>query len=77
MIRTQIYLTPDIMNSLSELKKHYKKSKSELIRMALSNFIKNTKSISKKDYLKAGKGIWKDHTSLSDFQDLRVQWDRH
>jgi metal-responsive CopG/Arc/MetJ family transcriptional regulator len=78
MKRTQIYLTDTEYKSLHSLVYETGKSQSELIRLAIDQFIasKRTCLQDKLKALRAVKGMWQNRTDLPDFAALRGEFDR-
>ena len=76
MIRTQIYLTESERAALGVLAATTGKAQSELIREAVDNLIEQSSEARRETVLQEAAGLWKDRKDLSDFEDLRRQWDR-
>ncbi len=75
MTRTQIYLNDKQKKGIQLLMPKFKKSQSELIRIAIDKLIEDN-NIKNKDFiLKNVFGIWKNNDT--DFEALRRDWDRY
>lgn len=75
MQRTQIYLTPDEAEGVSQVAASTDRKPSEVIRDAIDQYLLRFSSTDKLGRLRAASGIWKDRTNL-DLQPLRQQFDR-
>ena len=76
MIRTQINLTESSQKVLKGLSKQLGKSQSEMIRLAIEQFIDTTQVNTRLKRLRAAQGMWKDRTDLPDWTTLRQSLDR-
>lgn len=78
MHRTQIYLTEIERQNLNQLTRRTGKSKSELIREAIDQFVesKRYKKENKLEALRSVRGLWEKRTDLPDFIALRKEFDR-
>ena len=74
MVRTQIYITQKEQAALSTLAQQRKKTKSELIRLAIDEYIDRSDSSKNLSKLRQAKGIWKDLEI--DLRSLRSEWGR-
>ena len=75
MIRTQIYLTEEEHAGICSLAKSMKKRQSELIRLAIDEYLVRKKPDDKLAKIRKAKGIWKDREDL-DLSELREEFDR-
>jgi len=75
MIRTQIYLTPKEHEGIKALAQETNKRQSELIRLAIDEFLVRKKPEDRLSKIRQAKGMWKDHQEL-DLADLRTEFDR-
>ena len=76
MLRTQIYLTRDEKESLSDLSSTTGKKQSQLIREAVDQYIVESDKINKLDVIERAAGLWADRDDLPDFDKIRRSWDR-
>lgn len=78
MIRSQIYLTATERKELHVLAQDTGKSQSELIRLAIDQFIvqQHQHKGSRLAAIQAVKGLWKDRKDLPNFSSLRQELDR-
>ncbi|OGT43572.1 MAG: CopG family transcriptional regulator [Gammaproteobacteria bacterium RIFCSPHIGHO2_12_FULL_37_34] len=78
MIRAQIYLTTHERRKLTVLAHETGKSKSELIREAIDQFIETHQAFKqdKLTILRAAKGLWANRDDLPDFKMLRKEFDK-
>lgn len=74
MVRTQIYLSEQEVESLKEFSKSLDRTQSELIREAIDFWIENQKKLEARKHLFAIAGMWRDHDI--DPRELRKSWDR-
>lgn len=74
MIRTQVYLTGEEQGALRNLVPVLKKSQSELIRIAIDDFVARHATIAKKTLLLEAAGSWKGNDF--DFKEVRLSWNR-
>lgn len=77
VIRTQIYLTDRQRSELAAICKALGKKQSELIREAVDRLIDQEGDTRREIVLSEAAGIWKDRTDLSDYKEMRSEWDRH
>jgi Arc/MetJ-type ribon-helix-helix transcriptional regulator len=77
MVRTQIYLTERQRDELAAIAKAVGKKQSELIREAVDRLIDQAGRSRREAVLREAAGIWKDRTDLSDFEAMRIEWDRN
>jgi metal-responsive CopG/Arc/MetJ family transcriptional regulator len=75
MIRTQIYLTEEEHNGISELARVTRRRQSELIRQAIDEYLTRKKPEDKLSRIRRAKGIWKNRTDL-DLSEIRANFDR-
>ncbi len=76
MVRTQIYLTKEERESLSDLSSKTGKKHSQLIREAVDEYIVKSEKINKVDVIERAAGMWADRDDLPDFTEIRRSWDR-
>lgn len=76
MRRTQIYLTDEEREALQVISRHLGQSQSELIRKAVDRYIEEHQEGNRLDFLRRGRGIWKNRKDLPDFESLRQELDR-
>lgn len=74
MIRTQIYLTEKEQIALRNIVPFLKKSQSEIIRVAIDDFVARHDHERKKALLLKAAGSWKNNDF--DFQKTRASWNR-
>ncbi len=75
MIRTQIYLTEREHQGISDLARSTRKTHSELIRVAIDEFLTRKTPGDKLTKIRAAKGIWKDRSDM-DIAKIRATFDR-
>jgi len=76
MNRTQIYITYEEEKSLKKISKLTGKSKSELIRSAIDQYLEMETKSDWKNKIMDSAGIWKDRKDLPDFDEIRSSLDR-
>lgn len=76
MLRTQIYLTKIEKVVLDQLSRQMGRSQSELIRVAIDQFIAGVKQKTHLSALSDAAGVWAKRTDLPNFRQLRKTWDR-
>ncbi len=76
MVRTQLYLTEDERNRLSQLARTTGKKQSELIREAVDAYLAKQAGNERAATLQRVAGIWSDRNDLPDFAEVRRGWDR-
>lgn len=78
MIRTQVYLTKEEREQLLELSFELGVQQSILIREAIDQFIasKRISKQKKRNALRASAGLWADRDDLSNFNELRREFDQ-
>lgn len=76
MVRTQIYLTDEEQKQLFSIAHQTGKKKSELIRLAIDEFILKSTAGNRLTLLKKGRGLWQDRKDLPNFKKLRRELDR-
>ena len=76
MIRTQIYLTQEEKNALTELSAASGKKQSVLIREAIDVMIEKNSVATRRANLARAAGMWKDRDDLPDYEGLHKSWDR-
>lgn len=74
MVRTQIYLTEKEYAALRNLSPFLRKSQSEVIRIAIDDFVARHDNERKKSLLLEAAGAWKD--SDFDLKKTRSSWNR-
>jgi hypothetical protein len=75
MIRTQIYLTEAEHSGILELAKLTHKRQSELIRLAIDEYLTRKNPEEKLAKIRKAKGIWKDRSDM-EFSEIRANFDR-
>ncbi|MDA0345855.1 MAG: ribbon-helix-helix domain-containing protein [Verrucomicrobia bacterium] len=75
MIRTQIYLTKDEHQGVTQLAKASGKKQSEVIREAIDEFLGKIGPQDKLSRVRKAKGIWKNRKDL-DLRSIREGFDR-
>ncbi len=76
MVRTQIYLTQEERQGLSELARATGMKFSELIRQAVNRLLEQSSDSRKDTVLRSAAGLWKNRDDLPDFKAVRADWDR-
>ena len=76
MNRTQIYITPEEDKTLKKLSKTTGKSKSELIRTAIDQYLEVETESDWKNKIMDSAGIWKGRKDLPDLEEIRSSLDR-
>lgn len=76
MNRTQIYLTSSQSHTLSQLAHAFNRSKSELIRCAIDEFLARSAPNNKLKNLRAARGMWAKRKDHLDIRKLRSEFDR-
>lgn len=76
MNRTQIYITPEEEKTLKKLSKATGKSKSELIRNAIDQYLEVETQSDWKNKIMDSAGIWKNRKDLPDLDETRKSLDR-
>lgn len=74
MIRTQIYLTEREHSALRNISPFLRKSQSEIIRIAIDDFVDRHDNERKKALLLEAAGKWKDNDF--DLKKARLSWNR-
>lgn len=76
MNRTQIYLTEEEQKALFSIANQTGKSKSELIRNAIDDYIEKFVKKNRLTLLRKARGIWQNRLDLPDFDKLRKEFNR-
>ena len=76
MITTQIKLTEEEDRALETISQHTGKTRVELLREALDQFIAQFQNGDRLLLLQSAKGMWKDRDDLPALEQLRSEWDR-
>ena len=76
MKRTQIYISEKMQEELDRLSKNSEKSKSEIIREAVTEYIIRHSVSEREKKLKAGDGMWIGKKNLPDVSKRRKEFDR-
>lgn len=76
MFRTQLYLSDSERAGLQQISKKTGKSQSELIHMAVDQFIEHFQLQDRKALLRQAKGLWNQRVELPDFNAMRWETDR-
>jgi hypothetical protein len=76
MVRTQVYLTEREQESLADLSARTGRSKSDLIRQALDEYLDRHPPEERRAALRGGFGVWRSRRDLPDFAALRRELDR-
>jgi hypothetical protein len=76
MVRTQIYLTEREQDSLADLSARTGRSKSDLIRQALDEYLDRHPPEARQAALRGAFGLWRERRDLPDFPALRRELDR-
>lgn len=76
MIRTQIYITHEEEKTLKKLAKQSGRSKSELIRNAIDQYLKVKLQNDWKNKIMDSAGIWENRTDFPDVDAIRSSMDR-
>jgi len=75
MIRTQIYLTEEEHEGISQLAKSMSTRQSALIRQAIDEYLTRKNPDGKLAKIRKARGIWKNRTDL-DLSEIRSDFDR-
>jgi hypothetical protein len=76
MTIAQITLTDAAAQALSELAQQSGKTRDDLLREAVEQFLTRHRTADRLPLLRQGRGLWKDRTDLPSWQDLRAEMDR-
>ncbi len=76
MVRTQLYLTTKEREGLRRVAHRTGRKQSELMRIALDEYLAKNDTSGALKALRAVRGMWKDRTDLPDFDALRRESDR-
>jgi predicted DNA-binding protein len=74
MVRTQIYLTQAEQRALSALGKATGRTRSEIIREAVDEFVQKRHASHRLKLLRQARGLWKIRTDSPDVRQLRRGW---
>lgn len=75
MVRTQIYLSEEVHSRLKSLAKHTSRSRSELIRKAIDEYLSRESPNARLERLRKCRGMWKDR-ERSEFKEIREELNR-
>ena len=76
MERTQIYLTRKERDGLRAIARATGKKQSELIRVAVDQFLDLAQGNRREEILNTAAGMWSQRRDLPDFAATRRSWDR-
>jgi predicted DNA-binding protein len=76
MLETQISLTEQIENALSEISQRTGKPVSELIHEAIEIFVSENQQINRRALMQKARGIWADREDVKSIESIRKEWDR-
>ena len=76
MVRTQVYLTEAERDGLDAVARETNRNQSELIRMAVDQFLELAKGNHRNAVLREAAGMWGHRTDLRDLVATRRSWDR-
>lgn len=76
MHRTQIYLTDGQRRALQSIARRLKRTRSDLIRSALDEYIKRQTPQGRLELLRQGHAIWRGRRDLPSLATLRKELDR-
>jgi hypothetical protein len=76
MNRTQIYLTDEQRDALTDVSRQTGRSLSQLIRDAIDQYVAAARGQHRLMLLREAKGLWAKREDLPDFGALRREWDR-
>ena len=76
MHRTQIYITEEEEKTLTKLSKSTGKTKSELIRSAIDQYLEVENTLDWKNKIMESAGLWENRTDIPDFENIRTSLDR-
>lgn len=76
MVRTQIYLTEEEREDLRKIAKETGKKQSELIREAVDEYVADRQADRQLEIIDEIAGIWKNRTTVIDYEKVRKNWDR-
>jgi len=76
MVEKELNLTEQERSVLREISRRTGKAESELIREAVGQIINEFQNENRLALMQQAKGIWKDRSDLTAFEDLRREWDR-
>jgi predicted transcriptional regulator len=76
MTIAQITLTDTAAQALSELARQSGKTRDDLLREAVEQFLTRHRTPDRLGLLRQGRGLWKDRADLPSLQDLRAEMDR-
>ncbi len=76
MTAAQITLTDAADQALSELAEQSGKTRDDLLREAVEQFLVRHRAQDRLRSLRQGRGLWKDRTDLPPLESLRAEMDR-
>ena len=76
MVEKELNLTEQERSVLREISRRTGKAESELIREAVGQIINEFQNENRLALMQQAKGIWKDRSDLTAFEDSRREWDR-
>ena len=76
MVTTSVSLTEQENAALADMAQQAGKSRDELLREAIEQYLSRHQSPQRKALMQQARGLWRDRDDLPSLETLRQEWDR-